>query len=213
VYVLATCIHVLNRPDKILGLSTVCLLVAAALALGNMLRISRVGVLRRIVGYSCIVGFAFSLNGIGPSLESANAAHYDSPAGGRPSSFHTFYTNWLKAEAPSERGPLILIAVAGGGVRAAAHGIALSLADDLSGGKFDDRTLLISSVSGGALGAATWLGQRTDGLPSADRMFIRSGGISPRALQLSRFFYKNDFLSPTLNRLLLHGHSIGSNAN
>jgi hypothetical protein len=77
------------------------------------------------------------------------------------------------------------------------------MADDRTGGKFGDRTFMISAVSGGALGAATWLGVRADGIPPVPDANMHSGGVSPTALRLSRF-YRQDFVSPAINRMLIH---------
>lgn len=207
------CIAICNRPASILALSTLCLLVSALLALSNILRISRIGVIRRVLAYFFLIGAVLSFRGMAPVLDSGAAGdrHASPNESHGSSSFPAFYEQWLNArgETASNPGPLVLVAIAGGGIRAAAHAsLTLALADDLTQRKFGDRTLLLSSVSGGALGAATWLGQRTDGLKPAESSRILSGGISPGALQLARF-YRNDFVSPTVNRMLLHDFPLG----
>lgn len=193
-------------PTLVFGLNTLCLFLTGLLSVGNLMRTSRVGLIRRVMIYSYLVAGVLAANELTSAPDFSN---YDAPlATGqfRSSSFFEYYEKWLKArgETPRDHGPLVLVAVAGGGVRAAAHAsVALSLADDSTAGKFGERTLMISAVSGGSLGAATWLAQRVDGLPPADPARIRSGGASPRGLALSRF-YRNDFLSPVVNRMLLH---------
>ncbi len=193
-------------PATIFGLNTLCLFLAGLLSVGNVIRTRGVGTIGRGILYSYLVAAVWSLS----NLESTpDFSKYEAPiadGAGRSSSFSDYYVKWLKArgETPRDHGPLIFVAVAGGGVRAAAHAsVALALADDRTEGKFGQRTLMISAVSGGALGAATWLAQRVDGLPPADPARIQSGGTSPSALALSRF-YRNDFLSPVVNRMLFH---------
>lgn len=193
-------------PAAIFGLNTLILLQAALLSVGNIIRVNGIGRFGRTALYVSLCYGAWSVS----QLDSKpDFSKYDAPMATGPwgsSSFHEYYEKWLAArgETPRDHGPLIFVAVAGGGIRAAAHAsIALALADDSTGGKFGERTLMISSVSGGALGAATWLGQRVDGLPPADPARIQSGGVSPSALSLSRF-YRNDFLTPVVNRMLFH---------
>lgn len=196
----------LVSPAVFFGLNTLCLFLAAILSVGNLLRTSQGVWIRRTAVY-VFVGFAvMSANNLTSTPDFSNYAAPKAADPGNPSTFYEYYVKWLAArgETAADHGPLVLIAVAGGGVRAAAHAsIALSLADDKTGGRFGERTLMISAVSGGALGAATWLAQRADGLPPADPARIRSGGASPRALALSRF-YRSDFLSPVVNRMLFH---------
>jgi hypothetical protein len=206
VLVLVIFAFVANQPASMFGLNTLCLFLASLLSVANLIRTSRVGLIRRIVIYPYLVAAVFSVKNIAPIPDFSKYQAPISTGASNPSSFFGYYVKWLKArgETPHDHGPLVFVAVAGGGIRAAAHAsVALSLADDKTGGKFGERTLMISAVSGGALGTATWLAQRVDGLPPADPARIRSGGASPRALALSRF-YRNDFLSPVVNRMLLH---------
>lgn len=202
----AFCILVYDRMAHTVALSTLCLLAAGGLAAASLWLTPTFRLLRRAAPYAALVCLLVSLAHIFPKAVPGPKIASAKPGDSRSGSFPAFYERWLAArgETPDAHGPIILVAVAGGGVRAAAHAsVALSFADDMFRNKFGDRTLVVSAVSGGALGVATWLGRRTDGLPPADPALIRSGGISPMALQLSRF-YKTDFVSPVVNRLLLH---------
>jgi hypothetical protein len=125
---------------------------------------------------------------------------------GRQSTFKDFYLGWLAArgETVTDHGPLIFVAAAGGGARAAAHtALSLAIADDNTSGKFGDRVLGISGVSGGALGVATWLGMRSDGLrPKLVGMPRSNTGFEGRDAQEE--FYRSDFVSVVANRMIAH---------
>lgn len=193
-------------PASIYGLNTLCMVLAGLLAMGKIIKTHGSGLIGRCLLYSYLIAAAWKISLLEPTPDFSNEELPAEHSSYRPSSFFQYYEQWLNArgETPREHGPLILVAVSGGGIRAAAHAsVALALADDTTGGKFGERTLMISAVSGGALGAATWLAKRVDGLPPADPALIRSGGLSPSGLALSRF-YRSDFLSPVVNRMLFH---------
>ena len=195
------------NPESVFGLSTLCLAAAMLLAAGSLLRREGVRLYRHIAAYVAVGATCIACWNLGPSPVPGPLPAEQRLGQARPSDFDGFYRRWLAArgETPRQHGPLILVAVAGGGIRAAAHAtLSLATADDTFNGKFGDRTLAISAVSGGALGVATWLGQRTERLPvSAEAI-----GPAPTALHLSRF-YQRDFVSPTLNRMLVHDLPLG----
>jgi hypothetical protein len=191
----------------VFGLTTLCLVAAMMLAVGSLLRMKSVRVWRHLAAYGMVVVVVGACWNLSPQPTRGKLPAAQRLGESRVSDFDRFYQQWLAArgETAQHHGPLLLVAVAGGGVRAAAHAtLALSAADDAFKGKFGDRTLAISGVSGGALGAATWIGQRLERLPPA----ADGGHPAPTALRLSRF-YQRDFVSPTLNRLLVHDLPLG----
>jgi hypothetical protein len=125
---------------------------------------------------------------------------------GRQSAFHEFYVQWLAArgESVTNHGPLIFVAAAGGGLRAAAHtALSLAAADDATGGEFGDRVLAISGVSGGALGVTAWLGMRSDGLTAKLAPVEGAAPVFGRTNALAEYF-QGDFVSVVANRLIAH---------
>jgi hypothetical protein len=202
-----SCIWIACKPGSVFGLTTLCTATAVLLAAGSLLRLDAVRFYRHIGAYGLVATICYACWSLSPHPVSGELPAAQRLGVSRPSNFDAFFRRWLalRGETPQHHGPLLLVAVAGGGVRAAAHAtLSLAAADDTFGGKFGDRTLAISAVSGGALGAATWLGQRVEHLSVSDA----SASPSPTALQLSRF-YQRDFVSPTLNRLLAHDLPFG----
>lgn len=196
------------HPASVFGLTTLSVAAAIVLATGSLLRASRIRLYRHVAAYATLVLVCIACWGLAPTPVAGPLPKAQRLGSARPSGFDAFYRRWLalRGESRQHHGPILLVAVAGGGVRAAAHAtLSMALADDIFKGKFGDRTLAISAVSGGALGAAVWLGQRTEQLPLTDV----PAGFSRTATQLSRF-YQHDFVSPTLNRLLAHDLPYGS---
>ncbi|WP_295994960.1 hypothetical protein [Rugamonas sp.] len=74
------------------------------------------------------------------------------------------YDSWQALHGGSnDQEPIIVIASAGGGTRAAAHtATMLAAVDAATCGVFGDRVFAISAVSGGALGTATYIASRRD---------------------------------------------------
>jgi hypothetical protein len=195
-------------PDSVFGLTTLCLAAAMLLSVGSLLRHERARLYRHIAAYVGVAAIVVACWDLGPHPVPGPLPTEQRLGHARQSEFDGFYRRWLAArgETPEQHGPVLLVAVAGGGIRAAAHAtLALATADDTFKGKFGDRTLAISSVSGGALGVATWLGQRTEHLPVTKSPM----DPAPTAWHLSRF-YQKDFVSPTLNRLLVHDLPLGA---
>ncbi|AMV48244.1 hypothetical protein [Paraburkholderia caribensis] len=124
------------------------------------------------------------------------------PEAGTPGAdkFADYYQSW--ASTHSDAGPIILVAAAGGGVRAAQH-VADSLAhvDAATNGAFGRQIFAISGVSGGALGALIWSGARDEkmldpGTNGWNEKSLSTGG------ELTSFF-SSDLLSPSANTLVL----------
>lgn len=135
-----------------------------------------------------------------PQTRNENAPQPTASAG-PADDFSAYYTAWKKLHRTDE--PIILVAAAGGGVRAAQH-VADSLAytDDYTNGAFGEHVFAISAVSGGALGALVWHSARQENLfPSYDR--IPKAHRFDNGAVVNRFF-SNDLLSPSANKLVLH---------
>lgn len=201
------CIWISFNPTSIFGLTTLCTATAIILATGSLLRFEKIRLLRHITAYFFIATICYACWSLSPHPIAGKLPTAQHLGASRTSDFAKFYKRWLelRGETPQNHGPLILVAVAGGGIRAAAHAtLSLAGADDVFHGKFGDRTLAISAVSGGALGTVTWLGQRTESLPVSST----PSSLTPTAQQLSKF-YQDDFVSPTINRLLVHDLPFG----
>ena len=199
---LVWCAWIGTHPGSVFGLTTISAVATVVLAAGSLVRSQRVRLWRHGGAYAALILVCIGCWHLGPRPSPGAPPQTQRSGESQSANFDVFYRRWLaqRGETPEQHGPLLLVAVAGGGVRAAAHAtISLSVADDMFKGKFGDRTLAISAVSGGALGVATWLGQRLEHTPDAtvDRR---------QALTTQRLvsFYRHDFVSPTINRLLTH---------
>lgn len=83
---------------------------------------------------------------------------------------------------------LVLVSAEGGGIRAAYWtAMVLGQLDVSSAGEFGKRVALLSGVSGGSLGVATWLAARD-----------LTGKTASERLKLTQEFLSSDFLSPLL---------------
>lgn len=109
----------------------------------------------------------------------------------------------------ADQAPIILVASAGGGSRAAAHTAGmLAKVDTATCGVFGDRIFAISAVSGGALGAAAYAALRRDLPQTAAYRAECWAKPEARARQLDRqakplmAMAAKDHLSPTLIRWL-----------
>jgi hypothetical protein len=120
------------------------------------------------------------------------------------------YREWLAARRTTEDYPVFLIATAGGGLRAAywtAH--ILSSLDDASCGEFGRHVYAISGVSGGSLGAATYVAMLADrgpfisGSPDCVTYAGRPGPSQPPLTTKAATFLSGDFLTPVIGYLLL----------
>ena len=121
---------------------------------------------------------------------------------------------WRRAR-PADGAPLILVAAAGGGLRAAYWTAASLGALQDRNAAFSTRVFAISGVSGGSLGAAVFtalvrdaqglpeIGRRADRLPCvpramSDTMTARTFGKYSACVRL---FMRDDFLSPVLAKM------------
>jgi hypothetical protein len=96
--------------------------------------------------------------------------------------------------------PVIIVAAAGGGIRAAAHvADSLAAADEATHGQFADSVFAISAVSGGSLGAALWEASLKDGI---DKTGVSTGVPLWDAVERIAPFFSHDFVSPVASRLM-----------
>lgn len=143
-----------------------------------------------------LIGFA--LSNVMPTF--LKAGRLEDEGAKTPNEIDTYLKNWDKRHKSSD--PIVLVAAAGGGVRAAQH-VASSLAhaDYATGGRFGNDVFAISGVSGGALGALIWTSARDERLlPPMGRGW--STADLGRGNVLNDFF-RSDLLSPSANTLLL----------
>jgi len=113
------------------------------------------------------------------------------------------FEDWMKSDDRPKDGPIYLVAAAGGGIRAAFLTASyLAAADDLSDGTFGKRVFVISGISGGSLGAATYAltgdGQARKHCDEGDR---QPEPIGPRQRAILCTL-GNDYLSPTVATFL-----------
>ncbi len=125
------------------------------------------------------------------------------------SQFEKFRSDWATAHRDEVNPPIILVAAAGGGVRAAAHvAMTLAAADEKTQGWVRKHVFAISGVSGGSLGAMVWTAAADEG------MFRLEPG--PRLIHGRSWtstmeeYFSSDFLSPSMSRMLLHDVPIAS---
>jgi hypothetical protein len=115
------------------------------------------------------------------------------------------YREWDVRHGHSEDAPVVLVAAAGGGSRAAAHTVAtLAAVDAVTCGAFGDRIFAISGVSGGAVGATLYTASRHD-LGKIDRVkCLRQPAEERGYAQVSALVSvaTGDHLSAIVNRAL-----------
>ncbi|NWK46421.1 hypothetical protein [Ralstonia pickettii] len=152
-------------------------------------------------------GAIFGLIGIGVAFEkllpqlSPVKNGYTTTSSKVDDKFKDYYDKWEKFHGKNE--PIILIAAAGGGIRAAQHvADSLAYADDYTRGAFGNHIFAISAVSGGALGALIWDSARNDGL--FPRYSTNERGVRFLNGEVVNRFFTSDFLSPSANELVLH---------
>ncbi|MBO0934549.1 patatin-like phospholipase family protein [Fibrella aquatilis] len=126
-----------------------------------------------------------------------------SPALLRPT-LAAYYTRWLQTRLATPPGqpvdstsplPVVVIATAGGGIRAAAWTTEVLAALNEQIPQFDRHLFGISGVSGGGVGAATYVA-------------LRRGGQSPTAAEFGRrlrYVVTEDLVSPTVASMLFRG--------
>ncbi|MCP3722369.1 hypothetical protein M3I53_04345 [Paraburkholderia sp. CNPSo 3272] len=187
------------------ALTTLCLTTTLALVAAFILSRPRSSLVRTAL----VTGLAFcalwSASRLNPSidLEHANAQPGRAESGD-DKSFRTFYDAWLAArgETENDNGPIILVAAAGGGIRAAEHtALSLAAADDYTSGVFGSRIFAVSGVSGGSLGIASWLAARDASVLPATQPICANPMYLRGAWRLAHF-YAHDFISPVATRML-----------
>ncbi|GJJ03414.1 hypothetical protein RugamoR64_39520 [Duganella rhizosphaerae] len=213
-------------PNDMLALNTLCATAGLTIAIARLLQSEGAMIARRVFILFTLGYAAYSIWLLDPAYEvGGERSSQQIGAWNREQGFNAFIDAWTAArgERLADHGPIILLAASGGGLRAAAHAaLAFTTADDLSNGLFGQRVLAVSGVSGGALGAVTWLGARNDGTKAESTNPLKPLGDEPRLPQLARF-YSGDFISPLANTLLTHdllpaalpiltGHSRRANA-
>lgn len=118
------------------------------------------------------------------------------------------YQRWSRFPGREGDTPIILVAAAGGGSRAAAHTASvLAAVDAATCGAFGDHIFAISSVSGGALGSALYAASRRDMIDEAQRERCRLSSPESRGYPLLSGLIATsttDHLSPVVLRALGH---------
>ncbi|OFA00176.1 hypothetical protein [Duganella sp. HH101] len=194
-------------PNDMLALNTLCAAAGLMIATAKLLQGEGAMIARRVFVLFTLGYAAYSIWLLDPTYEvDGERRSQQIGAWNREQGFNAFIDAWTAArgERLVDHGPIILLAASGGGLRAAAHAaLAFTTADDLSNGLFGQRVLAVSGVSGGALGAVTWLGARNDGSRAESANPMKPLGDEPRLPQLARF-YSGDFVSPLANTLLTH---------
>ena len=134
--------------------------------------------------------------------EPQDAGHLQRP------SVNEHFNHWRSALPDGTKHPVVLVAAAGGGLRAA-YWTAMSLAviaDNVKG--FDRHVFAISGISGGSLGGALFAALSRDGSPdglrcaAAPNDSARPMVISGPYARCVRLFMSDDHLSPVLAKLL-----------
>ena len=151
------------------------------------------------------LGFAgWSFVGLAPVyLEGTTTPHVSK----QQDELRSFYDKWV--DENGKDAPLILVAAAGGGIRAAQHTAAsLAYADSFSGGEFSKHIFAISAVSGGALGTLVWISAKDEHMlpakmPPPGTLDFSAGNVINR-------YFSTDFLSPSANTLLLRDLPLGA---
>ncbi|AUT67039.1 hypothetical protein [Paraburkholderia hospita] len=187
------------------ALTTLCLSTTLALAVAFILSHPRSSLVRTAlvsILVFCALWSAFRLN---PSIDLEHANVQPGRAeSGDDKSFRTFYDAWLAARGETEKdnGPIILVAAAGGGIRAAEHtALSLAAADDYTNGVFGSRVFAVSGVSGGSLGIMSWLAARDSSVLPATQPICANPMNLGGAWRLGHF-YAHDFISPVATRML-----------
>lgn len=132
-----------------------------------------------------------------PAVRPQAAARHPGPE--RPT-LAGHFAAWKARRGAGEDYPVFIVAAAGGGHRAAAWTAqVLTRLEDATGGEFSRHVYAISGVSGGSLGAASFVAALADGGgASAEPDRARP---SARTARLSAF-YARDFISPVLAYML-----------
>jgi hypothetical protein len=141
------------------------------------------------------------------SLWNDNHALRDSGVAAPPAPTLDAYADaWLEARAPALAGPqpypVLVVATAGGGIRAAYWtGSLLAALQDRYGAAFSDHIFAISGVSGGSLGAATYVALLDPDPAVGARLRCADGaGRSLRACAAA--VLGQDFLAPVVGAML-----------
>nr|WP_199045501.1 hypothetical protein [Dyella sp. ASV24] len=202
--VLCACLFLGRRQTAV---SFLCIVASVVLFAGYLLtRFSR----RRMVVWMFSVGgavaFLIAIYQLSPAIDLEKPVSPAlRPASAGDEQFADFYDSWLKArgETRADHGVIVLVAAAGGGIRAAEHSaIALAAMDDVTKGAFGSRVFAVSAVSGGSLGVWSWVAARRAGILNPDKPRDTDMSLLPGAWRLANY-YSNDFVSPVVQRMLV----------
>lgn len=187
------------------ALTTLCLCTTLALVAIFVLQHPRAKLLRTTLVSALACSVLWSASRLNPTIDLEHAnVQLGRASSGNDESFKRFYDAWLDArgESESDSGPIILIAGAGGGIRAAEHtALSLAAADDYTGGVFGSRVFAVSGVSGGSLGILSWLAARDSRLLPATQPVCANPMYLRGTWRLGEF-YAHDFISPAATRML-----------
>ena len=200
-----------SLPLTLNALNIVCLIAAIILGLARALKGDTMRMARDGITLLFLIGGVWALVRMAPTINYVVAAHPRSQQiseqiSEQPSPFSDYYARWLSArgETAKEHGPLILVAAAGGGIRATAHtSMTLAAVDQSTNGSFGRRVFAVSGVSGGALGALVWLAGRADRALEKSFPLHESPG-APRISAALGSFFSCDFMSPVVKTMLVH---------
>lgn len=192
-------------PSTFFTLNTLCVIAGILISSTKIFKGNRLATVRQVLFIAGLSWVSYGLLHLEPTID----LHQEFPESvsvglGRVDEFESYYNDWFAArrENPRDKGPIILLAASGGGIRAAAHaGLIFTAADDVTNGKFGQRVFAISGVSGGALGALTWFGARADGSHPATNSEREILGADPSIERLAKF-YSQDFITPVVNNFL-----------
>jgi len=194
--------HLINVPTP--AIATLCLGTALIISITYLFAYFNLRWLANVVVSILAIGFVWSVYRLNPTIDIDHAtARQPKAVMSDDREFNDFYKNWFasRGESIDDKGVIVLVAVAGGGIRAAEHSaLSLAAADDWTTGVFGSRVFAISGVSGGSLGALSWLAARRSGLLSPSIDFHHFGMLAG-AWKLEGF-YANDFISPVINRMI-----------
>lgn len=133
-----------------------------------------------------------------------------SPRPGLEAFTQSWLTAYLQDHPEPTPPPVIIVLAEGGGIRAALHsGMVLSELDRRSCGAFADRVFVISSVSGGSVGVASYMAARsTDASPAPQDCKSARAAHSDAPGEVRKFLTR-DHLAPTVAGLMFQDAPLG----
>ncbi|MDR5884083.1 patatin-like phospholipase family protein [Caballeronia sp. LZ032] len=168
-----------------------CILIALPLIIG--LPWSGIAVVGLAVAFNLKMSPVFDAPGTGAHAESKESRSQCMEGKGRPGDLSGFRESFgRRGLRISASEPAYMVSAEGGGIRAA-YWTATTLAQlDLeTADAFSRRVFLLSGVSGGSLGVATWLAARE-----------KAGSVPSERMKLITSFLSSDFLSPLIGGFL-----------